>query len=88
MSSIVTLNIGGILYNTTSDTLLKFETLANQALLEELLQEAEFYSIEKLVTEINSRLVSVQPDKKIYSWELNDYLEKGYHVVGFGIEPF
>ncbi|RIA92087.1 BTB/POZ protein [Glomus cerebriforme] len=135
MNSIVTLNVGGVLYTTTKNTLLKQESffsglfsgnfsttlddknnifidrngelfkyvleflrnntlpkriLIDKALLEDLLQEAEFYCIEDLVFEIKSKLNSEQINqdtKKIRTWELEVYLKKGYHVIGTGIEP-
>ncbi|CAG8768134.1 19075_t:CDS:1 [Cetraspora pellucida] len=135
MNSIVTLNVGGVHYVTTKDTLLKHKgffsglfsdnfsitldcnnntfvdrngelfkyvleflrnnalpkrSLSNKALLEELLQEAEFYCIEDLITEINSILNTVQNneqgDVKIRIGELGDYLKKGFHVIGKGME--
>jgi hypothetical protein len=110
MNSIVNLNVGGVLYTTTRDTLLKHESffsgllsnnfssmidnnnnifidrsgelfkyvleflrnitlpkraLADKALLEELLQEAEFYCIEQLIAEIKSKLEPTENIKKI-----------------------
>ncbi|CAB4402356.1 unnamed protein product [Rhizophagus irregularis] len=130
MNTIVTLNVGGVLYTTTKDTLLKYESffsglfsnnfsftldnnnnifidrsgelfkyvleflrnntlpkrvLTDKALLEELLQEAEFYCIEKLITEIKLNLDSTK-NIKIRLWDLEDYLKKGYHVIGKGME--
>jgi hypothetical protein len=129
MNSIVNLNVGGVLYTTTRDTLLKHESffsgllsnnfsstidnifidrsgelfkyvleflrnntlpkraLADKALLEELLQEAEFYCIEQLIAEIKSKLEPTENIKKIPLPELEDYLRKGYHVIGMGVEP-
>ncbi|CAB4402357.1 unnamed protein product [Rhizophagus irregularis] len=120
MNTIVTLNVGGVLYTTTKDTLLKYESffsglfsnnfsftldnnnnifidrsgelfkyvleflrnntlpkrvLTDKALLEELLQEAEFYCIEKLITEIKLNLDSTK-NIKIRLWDLEDYLKK------------
>jgi len=69
-----------------NDTLPK-RILADRALLEELLQEAEFYCIEKLVTEIKSKLDSAQ-HKKIHLHELQDHLDRGFHVVGIVGEHF
>ncbi|RGB27161.1 hypothetical protein C1646_746487 [Rhizophagus diaphanus] len=59
--------------------------LTDKALLEELLQEAEFYCIEKLITEIKLNLDSTK-NIKIRLWDLEDYLKKGYHVIGKGME--
>ncbi|CAG8765492.1 10232_t:CDS:1, partial [Racocetra persica] len=134
MNTIVTLNVGGVLYTTTKDTLLKHKsffsglfsnnfsisldsngnsfidrngelfkyvleflrnnalpkrTISNKALLEELLQEAEFYCIEDLIAEIKKSILNSdeQGDKKIRIYELEVYSKKGFHVIGRGIEP-
>nr|CAG8468453.1 15631_t:CDS:2 [Entrophospora candida] len=98
MVTFIALNVGGVFFNTTKETLLKhgdgyFSNLFNNAmerkrihddkeLLEDLLTEAEFFGINKLVNDIKSL---IDPGiEKIRLWQLEEYLRKGYHVITTG----